>query len=78
MENNWILLLVSGVFAVIMILGGLWQSRSRAASRLEAALEAYAAREIASAAQRKKTQHANVFANSGNSRAFQRVRRSES
>jgi hypothetical protein len=42
-------LVASGVLALIALFGIVWQSRARAASRLQAVLDAYVAREIARA-----------------------------
>jgi hypothetical protein len=42
-------LVASGVLGVIALFGIMWQSRARSASRLQAVLDAYVARELARA-----------------------------
>jgi hypothetical protein len=63
--RGWQVLLPVAALALLAAFGILWQSRARAASRLRATLDAYAAREIARGLRRKAAKRARALAAGG-------------
>jgi hypothetical protein len=62
---GWQVLLAAAAVALLAALGIVWQARARAASRLQATLDAYAAREIARGLRRKAAKRARALAARG-------------